>query len=272
MPNRPLNSIIAVSILIFFSFTLMSLSIKGERFIGIMHRISYTLFSPSRSFFSNIGKDMFDIIQRINALNSAAKENKKLKKEIEYLNYKISKLTEEKIENKRLRRLLGLKRKIHHRVLIASVTAWSPVYYLRSIFIDKGEKDHIRKGMAVITYRGLVGRVKEVYHDRSKVILLTDRGFSIGAMIERSRNTSVLSGSGGSFCYLNYLPLSADIRIGDKVITVGFGGTFPKGIAIGRIVKIKKRPLYITAIVVPYVDLSRLEEVFVILRERSNGT
>ncbi len=271
MSNKPLSGVIVVSILIFFSFTLMSLSIKGTEFTDTVQRVSYMIFHPPRSIFSSAGKEIFNTIQYINTLRRAAEENEKLRKEIELLNYKISKLTEEKIENNRLRKLLDLKRKMPYKVMIASVTEWSPVYYFRSIFIDKGIRNHIKKGMAVVTYKGLVGRIKQVYYNRSKVILLTDRSFSIGAMIERSRNTGILSGSGGGFCYLNYLPLSADVKVGDRVITVGFGGTFPKGIAIGKVVKVERKPLYITAVVLPYVDLSRLEEVFVILREESHG-
>jgi rod shape-determining protein MreC len=122
--------------------------------------------------------------------------------------------------------------------------------------------------MAVMSTRGLVGRVVEAGRYSSKVLLITDPALKVGVMIRRNRQGGVMVGRPGGRCKVIYISLDSDARIGDKVITTGFGSVFPKGILIGDIESMGRDEgrLYKYAIVRPSQDLSRLEEVLCIIK------
>jgi rod shape-determining protein MreC len=122
--------------------------------------------------------------------------------------------------------------------------------------------------MAVMSTRGIVGRIVETGKYSSKVLLITDPSLKVGVLIRRNRQGGILVGRPGNRCKIIYIALDSDARIGDKVITAGFGSVFPKGILIGEIEKVGKEEgrLYKYAIVRPSQDLSKLEEVLCIIR------
>ena len=170
-------------------------------------------------------------------------------------------------ENRRLRRLLDLKEHLPYEGLASSVIAREPTNWFHALLLDKGESSGIKEGSVVITPQGLVGRVIKVNRNSSRVLLLTDPGSEIGALVQRSRIQGVIQGKGG-YLILKYLPLGADVREGDLVITSGLeGGLFPKGLALGRIREIESphpQDLFLNIIVIPEVNLSCLEEVLIL--------
>jgi rod shape-determining protein MreC len=115
----------------------------------------------------------------------------------------------------------------------------------------------------VVSTKGLVGRTVEVGRRSTKVLLITDPNSKVGVLIARNRHGGVLIGRPDARCRMIYISPDADVSIGDKVITAGLGGIFPKGMLVGEVVKIDKEPgrLYKYAVVKPADDLSKLEEV-----------
>lgn len=170
-------------------------------------------------------------------------------------------------ENKRLRRLLGLKEHLIYESLASAVIAREPSNWFNAFLLDGGEKAGVKKDSVVITPEGLVGRVIKVNENSSQVLLITDPGSEIGALVQRSRIQGVIQGK-KRYLILKYLPLEANVREGDLVITSGLeGGLFPKGLVIGKIKKIEPphpQDLFLEVIVIPETNLSRLEEVLVL--------
>ncbi|MFA5500951.1 MAG: rod shape-determining protein MreC [Candidatus Omnitrophota bacterium] len=171
-------------------------------------------------------------------------------------------------ENERLRNLLNFKKIIPYTSIVAQVVGRDPSNWSNSIIIDKGSSNGIKKNMAVMSTRGLVGRIVEPGKNYSKVLLITDPNLKVGIMIRRNRQGGVMVGRPGGRCKIIYISLDSDARIGDKVITAGFGSVFPKGILIGEIEKVGREEgrLYKYAIVRPSQDLSKLEEVLCIIK------
>ena len=101
--------------------------------------------------------------------------------------------------------------------------------------IDKGTSDGLRPDMAVIAPAGVVGRVIMPTRRASKVQLLIDRNAAAGALVERSRAQGVVVGTGTDRLRMDYVSGTADIKVGDRVVTSGIDGIYPKGFVIGQI-------------------------------------
>lgn len=171
-------------------------------------------------------------------------------------------------ENARLRNLLDFRKIIPYTSMPAQVIGRDPSNWSNSLIIDKGSANGIKQNMAVMSTRGIVGRIVEIGKYSSKVLLITDPNLKVGALIRRNRQGGVMVGRPGDRCKIIYIALDSDAKAGDKVITAGFGGVFPKGILVGEIEKVGKEEgrLYKYAIVKPSQDLSKLEEVLCIIR------
>jgi rod shape-determining protein MreC len=171
-------------------------------------------------------------------------------------------------ENVRLRNILSFQKIIPFASIPAQVIGRDPSNWTNSIIIDKGTSSGIKQNMAVMSTRGLVGRIAEAGRYSSKVLLITDPGLKVGVMIRRNRQGGVMVGRPGGRCKVIYISLDSDAKPGDKVITAGLGSVFPKGVLIGEIEKVGKEEgrLYKYAIVRPSQDLSKLEEVLCIIK------
>ena len=185
----------------------------------------------------------------------------------EQLQAQIIHLQETINENSRLQKLFEAKRQWSNDSVAAHVIGRDPSHWNSSLSIDKGKKEGIKSGQAVVNAFGVVGKVSEAGEHEAKVILLTDPQFSVPIVIQRSRENGLISGSLQGICRLRYLNPNADIQMGDKVITSKLSSSFPEGLLVGDVIRIEENPRDPTPLYVvkPAIVLSRIEEVFVIL-------
>ena len=195
-------------------------------------------------------------------------ENRLLKRELAELKFREKNYYQEIIaSNQRLKKMLGFKEERTHQLLPVQVTAYPPRSFFKVVFIGKGEKEGMKKNMVVVNAEGLVGRIVEVYPHQCKVLTILDKRSKVGVIDQRTRDLAILEGKGlEEVCELQYLLGKVPIEIGDKVVTSGVGGLFPKGILVGTISRIRKNPhrLFLDVEVTPTVNFGRLEELFVI--------
>jgi rod shape-determining protein MreC len=136
----------------------------------------------------------------------------------------------------------------------------------RTVTIDKGTNEGLRPDMAVIAPAGIVGRVITPSALAAKVQLMIDRNAAVGALDERSRAQGVVVGTGETRLRMDYVPGTADVQVGDTIVTSGIDGIYPKGFVIGQIESIERGAGEFTGIVIrPAVDFSTLESVLVVL-------
>ena len=171
-----------------------------------------------------------------------------------------------RLENERLTRLLSIRRILPPEagnVVYARVIGRSPSAFNRIFLIDKGVSGGIRVNQPVLSDQSLVGKIIEAGPSVSKVLLLTDPNSRVGVLIQRTRQQGVLYGTVTGECRIKYLSVDARIQPQDVVESAGFGGFFPKGLLIGRVVRAWKEPgqIYQVAEVRPATDFSRIEEV-----------
>lgn len=194
-------------------------------------------------------------------------ENKRLTKEVDSLKQKINQAQELYIENRRLQALLSFKSDYARHLVAARVIARDPAYWSSVIIIDKGKDDKISENQAVISPAGLVGKVIEAGNSSSKIMLINDINFGISAIVQESREEGLVSGTLENKLIMRYLPPECEVKVGDVIITSGLTRIFPKGIIVGRVSEVGKEfsGLSTFCLIKPAVNLSRLEEVLVIV-------
>ena len=208
------------------------------------------------------------LIERAIPFAALKEENKILRDRVDLLTRMAEETKAINDDNARLRSLLDFSKMIPYRSIPAQVVGRDPSNWSNSLIIDKGSSSGIETNMAVMSTRGLVGRIVEVGKNSSKALLITDPNLKVGVLIRRNRQGGIMTGTPGGRCKIIYISLDSDVKPGDKVMTAGFGRAFPKGILIGEIEKVGKEEgrLYKYAILKPSQDLSRLEEVLCIIR------
>ncbi len=194
------------------------------------------------------------------------RENVALRRMVAELRKENNLLREKAIASERLRNLLQFSKKIPRSMLPAQIIGIDPSSWFRTILIDKGTKHGVNRGMAVVSPEGIVGHVLQTSPHYSKALLITDFNSSVDAVIQRSRAKGLVAGNGDDRCRLKYAERTQDIQPGDRVITSGLGGRYPKGLMIGKISKIEKKSygLFQYAEIMLSVNFSKLEEVFII--------
>jgi rod shape-determining protein MreC len=195
-------------------------------------------------------------------------ENQTLKKELQELRLQMNRYREADLANQRLRALLNFKKSIATPLLPAQLVAFDPSGWFQTILIDKGRNDGVVKDMAVVSAEGLVGRVIGASNHHAKVLLILDGNSAVDAFIQRSRARGVLVGLGRELCILKYVQRNEDVQVGDKVISSGMGGVFPKGLLVGTVQEVVRGSsgLFQRVEVEPAVNFSRLEEVMVVIQ------
>jgi rod shape-determining protein MreC len=193
-------------------------------------------------------------------------ENERLRKRIQSLEIEKQRLLEAEATNLRLKRQLDFRSHLTGAAITATIIANSASSWFQSCTIDKGSADGVLKGMAVVTPLGVVGQVVSVTARTAKVLLLTDPNSGIDVLVQRTRSRGIVSGSLENGTVLKYVKRSEDIQAGDRLITSGLDGVFPKGMMVGAVIKVRKQHLGLFQFieVLPAVQSARVEEVLVV--------
>jgi len=196
-------------------------------------------------------------------------ENERLRKRVQVLEVERQRLLEAEATNRRLQQLLDFRNELPGGAITATIIANSATSWFQSCVLNKGSADGVHKGMAVVTPLGVVGKVVTVTGRTAKVLLLTDPNSGIDVLVQRTRSRGIVSGSLDSGTVLKYMKRSEDIQEGDRLVTSGLDGVFPKGLLVGTVIKVRKqnRGLFQSVEVWPAVQAARVEEVLVVAAE-----
>ena len=200
-------------------------------------------------------------------------ENERLKKRIQQLEVERNRLLEAGATNQRLQQLLEFRSHLPAGSVTASIIADSASSWFKSCLLDKGSVDGVNKGMTVVTPLGVVGQVVPVTARAAKVLLLTDPNSGVDVLVQRTRTHGIVSGSLDNGTTLKYVKRSEDIQEGDRLVTSGLDGIFPKGIVVGTVIKVRKQTLglFQHIEVMPAVNLTRTEEVLIVKSDVNQG-
>ena len=200
------------------------------------------------------------------ALRNAHRENETLHAELSEFKMRIQRLESRSAEADRLGVLLAFREAHPDAPLLAArVIAASPGSTSKTIYVNRGENDGVRKDMGVITPDGVVGKVVQTYSNTAQVLLITDRESGVGARLEKSRVAGVVRGAGEPAVLLDYVINDQEVSAGDTIVTSGQDRIFPKDLPLGTVTESKAGSPFRVIRVRPGARLDQLEEVFILL-------
>ena len=189
-----------------------------------------------------------------------------LQDEIDSLRARNAELEEQASSAERLQELLDLRSTYDLQSVSGTIVSGASDSWSSTVTIDRGTSSGVTSGMPVMTSAGVIGQVVSSGPTSSTVMLLSDEGSSISALVQSSRSHGMLTGSANGEVKLDLVSSNQDVKVGDVVVTSGLGGVFPKGLPIGEVVSVTNNPgeLYLDIVVELYADASFSEEVLVV--------
>jgi len=229
----------------------------------------YQLFAPFLNSGSGLQKQITSVSGKLKSLEDLEKENASLRVDNRQLRATNQALRDVEHEVNRLRHALNYRERSVFKLVPAEVIARDSSTWWRTVTINRGKEDGIADDMPVVTDEGLVGKTTTVSDNISVVLLITDENCKVAASVEGSREQGIVSGERVAagitpLLNLNFLSKQADLKPGQKTFTSGVGGVFPSGIPIGVVKVFKLRELDGQAQLGPAVDMTHLEDVFVV--------
>lgn len=259
-----------VLIIVIVSLFVMSKTAVHRENITLLEKIVRDTYTPLQSGVSGVKQNWSNWTLVFADKKAQNRKIESLKNQNNYLVLENQKLKEYQAEALRLRTMLSFAqdKQDEFDLVAARVIARNSGNWYRYLIIDRGIKDGIVKDMAVISPKGLVGRIGSVSQNSAEVNLITDRESAVGAILQESRETrGIVEGMGDSnnLGMVN-IPYYSKVKRGNVVVSSGLSSVYPKGIAIGKIVAVKREPsgLQLTAKLKPMTDFDKLEEVLVI--------
>jgi len=258
--------LLASASLLLCSLLLVSVSVRSQPARDPVGRLLLDALAPFQVVFGWLGRSAGRVWSGYIAVVDAREENAQLRSQVAALEGQLLRFGELEGENARLAGLLSLRDVLPGAAYGARVIGRDPSPQAMTLTIDRGARDGVRRGMAVVTPQGVVGQVAEASHTAARVVLLTDHNSGVDAIVQRSRARGVVKGGADGACLMDYLHRDADVKVGDRILTSGLDGTFPKGLVVGEVIEVGygHRGLLQNAVVKPSVALDRLEEVLVV--------
>jgi len=204
-----------------------------------------------------------DYFRSIDALQD---ENLRLKRARVESAPQLLRLQQLEVENARLRRLLSVRERQAASGQVARILYNARDPFTRRIVVDKGQQDKVVAGLPVVDEAGIVGQVTRVYPFVSEVTLITDKDQAVPVQIVRNGLRSVVFGLGNGQLELRFMPVNADVKVGDVLVTSGLDGTYLPGFPVARVTNIERDNSYSFARIVcaPIAGVEHFGEVMLL--------
>lgn len=245
---------------------LISAQVNSHSGVPILESVAFGVFADVERTISSGLTSVRHIWSGYAGLRTVKIENDALTRRLEAAEVELQQQRALADRTRNLERLLELRDRSNLQTTAAEIVAAGATPDFRTVTIDKGAHDGVKANMAVIAPAGVVGRVVMPTSRAAKVQLLIDRNAAAGALVERSRAQGVVTGGGDNRLRMDYVSETADIMAGDRVVTSGIDGIYPKGYLIGEVELVEKTgTAYKKITVKPAVDFTGIEEVLVVL-------
>jgi len=256
--------------LVLAHLVMISRQVEGEGGVSLLQRGLWSVLIPPQRVVASAIQGVKGIWTGYVGLRGTRDQNKHLEERVHALETQLEANQEQIGEAARLREILELRPILPFPTMTAQVIAREGVPWFRNVTIDKGLKDGVILSAPVLGVGGVLGRVVSVGPTAAKVQLLLDRDCGVGVRIERTRTTAVVAGqvsfadSGTSELLMKYVPVLADVVVGDVVVTSGLDQIYPKGLVVGRVRSVGKGSgLFKEVAVQPSANFEKIEEVMV---------
>src|ERR1700736_2086646 len=265
IPSRH-KSVVLLAGVIILQVVLLAVQIKRDSQGRLLRIWTVSAVSPfERAGAKGIG-NIRDTWSHYFALQNTSRDNEQLRRQNDELKMQVNQLQSKAAEADRLSALLNFRQAQRNvPMLAARVIGTSADTASQTVYLDRGERDGIRRNMGVITPDGVVGKVVESYRDTAQVLLLTDKDSGVGAMLADSGIQSPVGGTGEPLLSMKYIPTDDTVNVGEHVVTSGMDRIFPRDLPVGVVAQTKTGRPFQHVSVRPAANLQRLEEVIVLL-------
>jgi rod shape-determining protein MreC len=245
---------------------LISAQVNSRAGVPLLEVVTFGAFAEVQRGAAGLTGSIRDAWSGYGNLRGVREENEQLKRQLGELQIQFQQERARAERARQLERLLGFQQDLRVDTIPASVIGASASLEFRGITIDRGSNMEVTTNMAVIAPTGLVGRIVTPTAHASKVQLITDQNAAAGALVERSRAQGIVIGSNNEDTLrMNFVAATADVKVGDTIVTSGVDGIFPKGFVIGKVEEVDNgNGIYKAIRVRPSVDFNTLEEVLVV--------
>lgn len=250
----------AIVILFLSAFVMMLINKTDTVIIEKTSSMATDVVSPLIDVLVVPARTLAGVFDYFRDLSKIYDDNRKLRAENNRLQIVSDKARALEIENKLLAKLLNYTPPPNAKFVTARVIVEEGDAFSHSIIAYTGRDSGVEKGQVVMSDNGVIGRVDKPGKMYSKIILITDINSKIPVMVERTRVRGILSGDNTTVPKMIFIPLSAKLTVGDRIITSGVAGVFPPGLPIGKISSIEKNSVKIKT----FGNLDRLEYVKII--------
>lgn len=194
------------------------------------------------------------------------KQDEDLRSKNNEMQARLGKMAELEAENGRLKGLLDFKQSTKMKLTAARVIGRDLVIDHNTITINKGSRDGLKAGMAVLSVGGALGYIFKPETFTSHVMLITDRYAVVDGIVQRTRAHGIVEGKSQTTCALKYVEKTEDVKEGDVVVTGGLDNIFPKGFPVAVVQSVERKTFSVSLKVDlrPIVDPYKVEEVFVV--------
>ena len=256
-------SLLALIIASVILLSLESINSKSLNFVrsaikDVIYRTSFIVSIPENTI-----SPMFTTIQ---SHFKTYEQYELIKLELQQLKNQQNQIAYLKTENDKLKKVIEDTDIYNYESIISKVLVDKKSPFLKSVILNKGFNSGLKKGMPVLKGPYFVGRITEVNYLSSRVLLISDLNSKIPVLIEPNGYQAIMSGTGGDFAQLDFLPKNHQLEVGNLVYTSGTGGIFFAGIPIGRIELIEEQ-LYVKF----FSDLNQLYLINVITSQPMRG-
>ncbi|SHJ47204.1 rod shape-determining protein MreC [Hathewaya proteolytica DSM 3090] len=252
-------------------FGLLIYSSKSNSINSVQNGVGVVL-NPIQKFFYSVNTKVKNFGEFVFSFSNVKEENERLKKENNQLKKSLTDYNNAKKENSELRKLLNYaESNSEYKYICSDIVGMGGESYVDGYTINKGSKDGIKKRMIAVTDEGLVGQVVSVGRNWSIIQTLGNENICVAAFNERSNETNgIVKGyreNDEPVTTMETSNLDSDILKGDKIITSGLGGIYPKGISIGQVTEVveDKSSFIKYGVIKPSVDMSKLEKVLIVV-------
>ncbi|MBF0588145.1 MAG: rod shape-determining protein MreC [Magnetococcales bacterium] len=260
---------ITAGFLMLCALTLMLASRAAPPNLSTLYVVTLDLFGPVQRVlgspleFYRSARARYDEIRRVD------QDNRALKASLASQSSDRVRMMELLKENRRLRTLLGIPTDPSYRMLAARIVGNSSSSFSRAFTLHIGSRHGVISDAAVVAADGLIGRVAHVGNNSTLALSIHDLNSRIPVMTQRTRIRGIASGTNTPVLHMAFVPKEADIMYGDRVITSGAGGVFPKGIMVGRVIEAQSHDagLFQKVVIRPEADADRVEEARLLIRQ-----
>lgn len=267
---KPIRDAVLVFVAMLVPFFFLKAHVRDPKDWSDLDRAVVRLSSPVQAAAAFLARGVSNLWGDYVYLVDVKSDNARLAFENARLEERVRKLELQEVENRRLRKLMGLRESLPGDVVSAQVIAKDVTEFFRvlRLTLDRGGHD-IRIDMPVVTLGGVVGTVQRVAGSSVDVKMVVDPNSAVDVVSERTGARGIIRGTGDLTKYLlrvEYAERTDEVDVGDLVVTSGMGRRFPKGVPVARVTRVVRRDfgIYQEVEAMPTVDFSRLEEVLIL--------